>query len=110
MEKVTVNLLVDVCVSKYLHWLFHVNGMILYSNHLFFSSEVLIMNMLSCYLLIIPWTTQIQYLLSAFNGSKMLLKVLCVCVVGFFVFLFLVFLGPHPWHVEVPRLGVELEL
>ena len=21
-----------------------------------------------------------------------------------------VFLGPHPWHMEVPRLGVELEL
>ena len=30
----------------------------------------------------------------------------------FFLFLFLsfVFLGPHPWHTEVPRLGVELEL
>ena len=25
------------------------------------------------------------------------------------VFLFC-FLGPHPWHVEVPRLGVESEL
>ena len=23
---------------------------------------------------------------------------------------FLVFLGPHPWHMEVPRLGTELEL
>ena len=23
---------------------------------------------------------------------------------------FLFFLGPHPWHVELPRLGVELEL
>ena len=22
----------------------------------------------------------------------------------------LVFLGPHPWHMEVPKLGVELEL
>ena len=21
-----------------------------------------------------------------------------------------VFLGPHPWHMEVPRLGVKLEL
>ena len=29
----------------------------------------------------------------------------------FFSFLGLfIFLGPHPWHVEVPRLGVELEL
>ena len=27
------------------------------------------------------------------------------------VFLFvLVFLGPHPWHRAVPRLGVEFEL
>ena len=25
-------------------------------------------------------------------------------------FFFLVFLGPHPGHMEVPRLGVELEL
>ena len=25
----------------------------------------------------------------------------------FFNFLFFVFLGPHPWHMEVPRLGVE---
>ena len=39
-----------------------------------------------------------------------------VCVVfvwvGFFFgFCFvLVFLGPHPWHMEVPRLWVELEL
>ena len=23
---------------------------------------------------------------------------------------FFVFLGPHPWHMEVPRLGAELEL
>ena len=29
----------------------------------------------------------------------------------FFVFLiFFSFLGPHPWHMEVPRLGVKLEL
>ena len=28
----------------------------------------------------------------------------------FFFFLFFVFLGLHPWHMEVPRLGVELEL
>ena len=28
----------------------------------------------------------------------------------FFFFFFLVFLGPHPQHMEVPRLGVELEL
>ena len=28
----------------------------------------------------------------------------------FFFFFFLVFLGPHPRHMEVPRLGVESEL
>jgi len=28
-----------------------------------------------------------------------------------YVFLnFFVILGPHPWHMEVPRLGVELDL
>ena len=27
-----------------------------------------------------------------------------------FVFFFCVFLGPHPWHMEVPRLRVEPEL
>jgi len=27
-----------------------------------------------------------------------------------FFFFFLVFLGPHLWHMEVPRLGVESEL
>ena len=29
----------------------------------------------------------------------------CVCVLCFFAFL-----GPHLWHLEVPRLGVESEL
>ena len=28
----------------------------------------------------------------------------------FFFFFFFAFLGPHPWHMEVPSLGVELEL
>ena len=31
-------------------------------------------------------------------------------VVLLFVCLFFVFLGPHPRHTEVPRLGIELEL
>ena len=26
------------------------------------------------------------------------------------LFIYLVFLGPHPWHIEVPRLGIESEL
>ena len=27
-----------------------------------------------------------------------------------FFFLSFFFLGPHPWHMKVPRIGVELEL
>ncbi|MBL0864785.1 hypothetical protein IBN19_04856 [Escherichia coli] len=44
------------------------------------------------------------------------MQVLKLCIFLFFIyflFLFLVFLpflGPHPQHMEVPRLGVELEL
>ena len=29
---------------------------------------------------------------------------------GLFFFLFLVFLGPHLWHMEEPRVGAESEL
>ena len=39
--------------------------------------------------------------------------IVCGCgflfVLGFFVCLFFVFLGPHPQHMEVPRLGVKSE-
>ena len=28
----------------------------------------------------------------------------------FLIYLFIIFLGPHPWHMEVPRLGVRSEL
>ena len=28
----------------------------------------------------------------------------------FILFLIFCFLGPHPWHMEIPRLGVQLEL
>ena len=31
-------------------------------------------------------------------------------LVRFFFFFFLSFLGPHPWHMEVSRLGVQSEL
>ena len=35
------------------------------------------------------------------------------CCISFFFFVFFVclfvFLGPHPWHMKVPRLGVQLE-
>ena len=30
--------------------------------------------------------------------------------VFYLIFYFFVFLGPHPWHIEVPRLGAESEL
>ena len=40
------------------------------------------------------------------NISSSLSLYVCVCVC---VYVF-VFLGPHPWHMEVPRLGVESEL
>ena len=32
------------------------------------------------------------------------------CALHFFTYLFFIFLGPHSQHMEVPRLGVELEL
>ena len=30
--------------------------------------------------------------------------------ISFFFFFFGLFLGPHPWHMEVPRLVVKLEV
>ena len=36
-------------------------------------------------------------------------RCLLVCLFAFVLFFF-VFLGPHLWHLEVPRLGVESEL
>ena len=33
-----------------------------------------------------------------------------MAILDFFFVVFLPFLGPHLWHMEVPRLGVELEL
>ena len=47
-------------------------------------------------------------------GSLFVKNVHMLAVTFFFVLfcfcLFVCFLGPHLWHVEVPRLGVELEL
>ena len=34
----------------------------------------------------------------------------CPRSLGSFFFFFLFFLGPYPWHMKVPRLGVESEL
>ena len=39
----------------------------------------------------------------------MLLSISIKDILNFF-FSFFGFLGPHPWHMEVPRLGVKLEL
>ena len=45
-----------------------------------------------------------------FSGrGKSICEGLDVCF-PFFFFFFLVFLGPHSWHMEVPRLGVKSEL
>ena len=33
-----------------------------------------------------------------------------ISIFSFFFFFFFVFLGPHPWHMQVPRLGVKSEL
>ena len=44
------------------------------------------------------------------EGSKIVLTRLSLSLSLFFFFFFLCFLGLHPKHVEVPRLGVDLEL
>ena len=41
--------------------------------------------------------------------SQMLHHLLLWCDFSFFSFFFLVFLGPHLWQMEVPRLGVKSE-
>ena len=44
-------------------------------------------------------------------GNSCLARVVLAGIsTAFFAFFFLAFLGPHPWHMEVPRLGVQLEL
>ena len=43
------------------------------------------------------------------GGQQTLRLKICFFLV-FFFFVFLVFLGLHSEHMEVPRLGVELEL
>ena len=43
--------------------------------------------------------------LSIFFGKMSLRVLYSACL-----FVCFLFLGPHPWHMEVPRLGVRLEL
>ena len=51
---------------------------------------------------------------SLYQFVYLALQPCCVQHVTLFVFmalyLFFVFLGPHPHHMEVPRLGIKLEL
>ena len=42
--------------------------------------------------------------------AKGRIKILYIYFLFFKFFYFFCFLGPHLWHVEVPRLGIELEL
>ena len=42
-------------------------------------------------------------------GEQSCFSFFCFFSSFFFFFFFLVFLGPHPWHTEVPRLGTESE-
>ena len=57
-----------------------------------------------------------QLYLNKFGVKKILIVppdgvsvVICKCF-HYTVFVFVCFLGPHPWHMDVPRLGVKLEL
>ena len=48
--------------------------------------------------LIEPWDQ--QYQTTGLNHLHIFITSFCVCV----------FLGPYPWHMEVPRLGVKSKL
>ena len=53
------------------------------------------------------------FLIRAAAGQDLYIKDLYIYIKNsfyyLFIFVFLPFLGPFPWHMEVPRLGVELE-
>ena len=49
------------------------------------------------------WLITLQIDLFDADRTKGFLFCVCVCVC-------VCFLGPHPWHMEVPRLGFILEL
>ena len=51
------------------------------------------------------------HLLSQCYVINYIIQSLVTCVLdACFFFFFLLFLGPHPWHMEAPRLGVSSEL
>ena len=49
----------------------------------------------------------VEYADSAFTHSWFTSSNKAICL---FYFIIIYFLGPHLWHMEVPRLGVKLEL
>ena len=59
-----------------------------------------------------PWTSlfSFQPKLSRSVRIKAKAEVLIYLFVCLFVYLFIIFLEPHPQHMEVPRLGVKLQL
>jgi len=69
-----------------------------------------------CYLLLFAPPCLIPFVLTTLNQlqypkPKMLALLFSVLKrLPLFCFFVFVFLGPQPWHIEVPRLGAELEL
>ena len=59
------------------------------------------------------YRTRVSIFLLVEGHSQLVTAAKIICLMApsssFFFFLFF-FLGPHPWHMEVPRLGAESEL
>ena len=72
-----------------------------------FSREVENLDFYELSPIFIPWQL-IQVLFKEYCPSDKNIKRACFFVCLFFVFVFV--LGPHPPHMEVPRLGVQSEL
>ena len=68
---------------------------------------------LKCHLASFPWCGGFKprfYCIPIEQQNSAKRKSSCFPPLFFFLFPFFVFLGPHLQHMEVPRLGVELEL
>ena len=77
------------------------------------------MNWASCFFICWAWQHYCQgksyFSISKFLDRLVTLWMLIWCThccekVRMVIIYLLIFLGPHPWHIEVPRLGVKLEL
>ena len=55
-------------------------------------------------------TLSFENYLNIYNIMILVYQVRSACIIFFFFWSFLPFLGPPPWHMEVPRLGVKSEL